>query len=192
MANFSDFVARHLIEYIANPEMTPETKAATFPELNPLDFSISVQVALLTSGVDLKLLAKGGGTGDQLQNEVLENAETKYVRKHINSWVSITQDPASEHLLWGYPIDVPDEKGYYGITNFGDITWNDLPTEAWGTVTHYAILAIATLNGGVTPPAGGAAALRKVLMWGALTNPKTVNIGDIFSFPAGKLVLHVY
>jgi len=48
-------------------------------------------------------------------------------------------------------------------------------TASWGTVTHFGLYDAST---------GG-----NLLYWGALTVAKTVDNGDLFSFPAGNLTV---
>lgn len=48
-------------------------------------------------------------------------------------------------------------------------------TASWGTVTHFGIFD--AVSGG------------NLLYWGALTTSKTVDNGDVFTFPAGNLTV---
>jgi hypothetical protein len=66
--------------------------------------------------------------------------------------------------------------------NSAEIAW-DAATASWGTVTHLAIVDHATnTNWGTNV---------NVLMWGELTDPKTVEASDIFKILSGDLDITV-
>lgn len=48
-------------------------------------------------------------------------------------------------------------------------------TASWGTVTHFGLYDAATVG--------------NLLYWGALTTSKTVDNGDVFTFPSGNLTV---
>lgn len=48
-------------------------------------------------------------------------------------------------------------------------------TSSWGTITHFALYDAST---------GG-----NLLLWGPLATSKTVDIGDVFTFPAGNITV---
>lgn len=60
--------------------------------------------------------------------------------------------------------------------NSGIVTF-DPSTVAWGTITYVAITDSATIGAG------------NVLFWGAVTTPKTIDIGDTFQISVGNLTV---
>jgi hypothetical protein len=67
-----------------------------------------------------------------------------------------------------------DSSGTGGLTDNAGIITFPTPTANWGVVTHFAILDAATAG--------------NFLLYGALTDPKTINDGDPApTFPAGAL-----
>ena len=194
MANFSTSTAEYAANFIKSEVLnyTPSTLQ---------NAPMKVALALFTSGVNVTNLAKG-----IINNEVLANVQTKYIRKDVtDTWSQIFGDSDTENpLLEG--VELPTNKnGFATMFNETEIIWNNPPLAPWGTVTHYAIIAtqmislaghvnqnIATPHAYVNPHPIDGARNEYVLMWGQFTTPKNINIGDIFRFPFAALQVDIF
>jgi hypothetical protein len=196
MANFSTFTSDHLANILRNPQ---NFKTTIFPDFTPGNYTLVPAVSLITQGVNLDSLVENGTNNLLLPNEVPINGTTLYVRKSsfngVNAadftWSSIFNDSSNPTLPPGV-VAPSDKNGYSFFYNSTEILWGIPAGSNWGTITHYAYVAHAQFD---TSPPGGITdlrAFRRVLAWGALTSPKTVNQNDIFRFPIGALQINVY
>ena len=124
---------------------------------------------------------------DYLENKLLDGTlrniaytpvATTYVGLHTtatldaNSGTEVTGGSYARTAVlaagWGVPAGG-------STSNLGIITF-PTSTASWGTVTHF----------GIYDGSGGGANL---LYWGQLTIAKTVDSGDVFTFPIGNLTV---
>lgn len=67
--------------------------------------------------------------------------------------------------------------GTSGTTSNNSTITFPTPTATWGTVTHFGVYDASTAG--------------NLLFWGALTVSKTINTGDVISFPAASLTVQI-
>lgn len=117
-----------------------------------------------------------------LRGQAFSPAATVYIALFTANTGLQTNNPSSEVSASGYERKaISLTEATTGTSANGlDIDWE--PAEAaWGTVYQAAIVDHATnTNWGTNV---------NVLMWNDLAESKTVNIGDIFKFPAGNVVV---
>ena len=146
MANFSNYLEDHIIDFFLRNDAETFTPPAT------------VHVALFLSPVSLE--ATDAALEANNPTTEVSTSGTAYARQEV------VFDPAAG-----------------GVTqNDDDIDWAQA-TAAWGTVTHVAVVDHATNGTWGTNV--------NVLMWGRLTDAKTVAENDYFSIPTGDLVIEV-
>ena len=122
---------------------------------------------------------------DFLENELLDgtlrgpgNAYTPVATVYVGLHTSVTNDDdtGAEVATGSYArtssaFDAPSAGS---TSNSATITF-PTATASWGTVTHFGIYDASVAG--------------NLLYWGALTISKTVDNGDIFTFPIGNLTV---
>jgi len=126
---------------------------------------------------------------DYTENELLDHLLGKQLTDFVspeNLYVALfTADTALETNVIGSAAEISG--GSYAriavsfaaasggtAANSGTVTF-PVATAGWGAITHCAIMDALTAG--------------NVLVWGELTEPKTIGIGDQFKFAAGNLTV---
>lgn len=107
------------------------------------------------------LFTSSGGLENNTAGEQTEVSGGSYARQHLDGSAN-------------YFVAIAPGAADGATSNFADIVW-PTATGDWGNVTHVAIMDSGSSG--------------NVLIWGALTSPKTIETGDQFKISANNLTL---